>query len=211
MAIYTTYFVCDPEALREGFPAWKPPLAEPLARVSVNPFTGERTTVTTDVPEWDDDDDVESSVPSYQATAITGDYGEYLEQRIPSFVRSQPHACLKGLTTVELQALIAVATGDSSDAPLLMPLHAHPAANACLESVPDLLTKKLRDGDEPALRRIATDWAGLMSTLDYTHNLDGDRVQNDWAIDDAILTVGEIAAVAKKGSDTACMYLLTEW
>lgn len=70
-----------------------------------NPFTGKRTQVSTREPDWSDYDGDDTFEREYQVVAIEGDYGKYLEARLPAGVRAQPHWCPKGLTEVELAPL----------------------------------------------------------------------------------------------------------
>lgn len=209
MAIYTTFFLCEPSELCIAFPGWRLPCAEPVRRARLNPFTGEEITVETREPDWDDVESVEESVPQWTAVEIQGDYETYLERRIPEFVQSHPHWCAKGLTTVELEPLILAATGEEKE--LQMPLHAHPSANACLEEFPAEFVTKLKAADESALTSIAESWAKEMSTPDYTHNGIGERIYDDWTVEDALRAVRPLVELVRRHVDGQSMYLLSEW
>src|SRR5262245_26111796 len=108
MAIYTTFFLCTPEELPGGFPGWRLPLAESVRREVYNPFTGKLSVIETREPEWPDDDSEEPE-REYQVVAIQGSYKDYLEGRLPPFVRACPHWAAKGLTEVDLDPLIKAA------------------------------------------------------------------------------------------------------
>ena len=104
MAIYSTFFLCKPQVLQSGFPGWRPPLPEPISRQVKNPFTGEMMTIKTRVPEWPEDaeDDLDKRIG---VVVGQGRYEDYLEGRLPQFVRGQSHWCAKNLTQVELDPL----------------------------------------------------------------------------------------------------------
>src|SRR5579859_7027686 len=105
MAIYTTFFVCDPQQLVAGFPGWRLPLPKPVKRKFKNPFTGKMMTVETREPEWAEGEGADPMDREYQVVTIEGSYEDYLEGRLPSFVQRQPHWAAKGLTEIELGPL----------------------------------------------------------------------------------------------------------
>src|SRR5215469_16562986 len=105
MAIYTTFFASGPDELLNGFPGWRLPLPEPVRREVYNWITKKNVTIETREPEWPMDESPASPFPSYKAVAIQGNYEDYLEGRLPGFVRSKPHWAAKGLTDIEIEAL----------------------------------------------------------------------------------------------------------
>src|SRR5262249_13358383 len=109
MAIYTTFFLCKPEELPGGFPGWRLPLAKPVRRQFRNQLTGEVSALGPGEPEWPEDAG-EKLGREYRVATIEGLYEDYLEGRLPPFVRSCPHWAAKGLTVVELKPLFK-ATG----------------------------------------------------------------------------------------------------
>lgn len=209
MAIYSTFFLCKPDKLLAGFPAWKLPLPEPVTRTSINPFTRQEMTITSRAPEWDDFDPQDMEMPDYQVVAIEGDYQTYLEQRIPPFVQSQPHWCSKNLTSVELGQLVSAATG-GDEARLTTPLYAHPSLGAGIDQFPVAFTETLIAADESMLRSIAERWAAAMSTPEHTHSVSGKRLYDDWSIDDALALLSPIAQLAMRQAPSQSMYLLYE-
>jgi hypothetical protein len=207
MAIYTTVFLARPLELSAGFPGWKSPLAEPVTRTFMNPFFKTEVTVTTREPEWPES---EAFVPpEYGVVAIQGDYGDYLESRIPAFVRSQHHWCGKGLTSVELDPLIAAAM-DSEDAKLEPALFAHPSWSSALDEFPGAFVARLQEANEFAVRQLAQKWAKAMSDPQHTHSVNGDRLEPDWTMDEALRPLQSLVRLAKMRSDDERMYLLTE-
>jgi hypothetical protein len=86
VAIYTTFFLSDPQQLASGFPGWRAPLPKSVKRQFKNPFSGETSTVETQEPEWADSDGAELTDREYQVVSIEGNYEDYLEGRLPSFV-----------------------------------------------------------------------------------------------------------------------------
>jgi hypothetical protein len=208
MAIHSTFFLCDPAQLPTRFPGWKLPLPEPVTRKSIDPFTREEITITTRAPEWDDFDPAEMRL-DYQVVAIYGDYETYLEQRIPPFVQSQPHWCTNNLTGVELKPLVAVASG-IEETELESALYAHPSLGAGIEQIPSDFVAHLKAADDSSLRAIAEKWATRMSTPEYTHSVSGNRLYNDWAVDDALSILMPIAALAGQQTGDQSMYLLWE-
>src|SRR5262245_1209607 len=107
MAIYTTFFLCHPNELLPSFPGWKEPLAVPVKRTRMNPFTREQVTVVTREPEWNEVGSSELQVPEFEVVSIEGSYARYLEQRIPRSIQLRPHWCAKNLTSIELAPLIS--------------------------------------------------------------------------------------------------------
>jgi hypothetical protein len=92
MAIYTTFFLCKSKDLAKGFPGWRPPLAKPVRREIRNPFTGKLTVIETRAPEWPEDTS-EWPEREHQVAVIRGKYEDYLEGRLPPFVRVPTLGC----------------------------------------------------------------------------------------------------------------------
>lgn len=210
MAIYSTFFLAEPNQLPPAFPDWKLPLPEPVTRTSVNPFTREEVTIATRAPEWEGFDPERMDFPDPQVVAIEGDYQTYLENRIPPFVQSQPHWCAKNLTNVELDPLVAAATG-LDDAKLESALYAHPALGCVIEQFPEHFVAHLKAAADADLSAIARQWAARMSTPEYTHSVSGDRLHDDWSLEDAVNLVNPIAQLVRRHADGQSLYLLIEW
>lgn len=210
MAVYATFFICEPQRLAAGFPGWKLPLSEPVARNILHPFTGEPMTISTREPQRDEDEPDIEEMPEYQIVSIEGDYQTYLEQRIPSFVQTLPHWCAKSLTRVEMSPLAALAM-NQDDVEMEPPLYAHPSVNAGIDQFPIGFPQRLQVADQDMLQSLAKRWAAHMSTSDYTHSVDGDRVSDDWSVDEARGLLEEIVALSRRATSDHAMYLLNEW
>jgi hypothetical protein len=206
VAIYTTFFLCNPEQLASGFPGWLPPLPKPVKRQFNNPFTGETTTVETREPEWPETEHAEMMDRDYQVVAIEGNYEDYLEGRLPPFVQRQPHWAAKGLTEIELSPL-AQALG--LEAKFECPLYGPPSLGAGLEELPSELVPKLGSLDQRGLQAVAEKWAASMSTPEYTHSVSGQKLNDGWTATDAIEILQPLVALARKGPGQR-MYLLIE-
>jgi len=209
IAIYSTFFNCEPQELLTGFPGWKPPLPQPVIRKRSNPFSGEEILVETREPNWENMEPVDLPIEEVGVVAAEGDYGSYLEQRIPQFVRSVPHWCSKNLTQVELDPLIIEATG-LDDSGLETPLFAHPSLGVGIGQVPDSCVQWLKAADESTLVSIAERWAAKMSSEEFTHSVTGDRVADDWTPGEAIALLEPIADLARRITGSQGLYLLVE-
>jgi hypothetical protein len=209
MAIYSTFFLARPIDLLSGFPDWKPPLPKPIVRHVKNPFTGEAMTVTTNAPDWDDVESEDHQLSEIRVVAGSGDYDAYLEGRVPEFVRQSPHSCLKNLTNIDIEPLVAAATGRAV-AQLQSAIFAPPTKRSLVLAIPDELVAALATVDEPSLRRIAEAWAAELSTPDYTHASDGQRISDDRTTDEMLEIVNFLASLARCRTDGHCMYLLLE-
>lgn len=209
MAIYSTFFLSEPVQLPAGFPGWKLPLPEPVTRKLINPFTREEMTITTRAPEWDDFDPENMEMPEYQVVAIEGDYQTYLQQRIPPFVQSRLHWCAKNLTSVELEPLVAVVL-DDDEIRLESALYAHPSLGCGIEQFPDDFVARIKTAGDSSLHAVAEKWAARMSTPEHTHAVSGERLEDDWTVDDALTILKPIVELARKQADGQSMYLLME-
>ena len=209
MAIYSTFFLSAPDQLHPGFPEWRLPLPQPVTRKTINPFTREDMTIQTRAPEWDDVDPNDPLFPEMAVVAIEGDYQAYLERRLPPFIQSQPHWCSKGLTLVELDPLIGIVTG-IDETRLETPLYAHPSLGSGIDQFPNDFLEHLTAADEAAITAIAEKWAATMSTPEYTHSIDGNRLSEGWTVEDASGILSNIAELARRQEAGQSMYLLTE-
>lgn len=204
MAIYSTFFIANPDTLLSNFPGWKLPLDKPVNREIVD-FFGEKRIIETREPLWDDDVPEVALSTEYGVIAIEGDYTAYLESRIPLFVRNAPHWCSKGLTNVELDPLGELTDGKPA---LEEGLFAHPSRSAHLL----VFRPPIVDGILKAPQQLAQRWAAHMSTPEYTHSADGsDRLEEDWTEDDARSVLTPLGDLAKKARPGQCLYLLLEW
>jgi hypothetical protein len=208
VAIYSTFFLCKPEELSSGFPGWRPPLAEPVGREITNPFTGKTVTIETRAPEWPDDVDAEQFADTeFAVVAMQGNYEDYLENRLRQFVRTRPHWCAKGLTSVELDALAEAANLPTA---LEDALFSPPATGAVLQRIPPALLKKLLELDDVGLEKIGTCWASLMSAREHTHSATGVKLNDGWMIGDAHEILQPVVALARQGDGEHGLYLLIE-
>jgi hypothetical protein len=207
VAIYTTFFVCNPEQLAAGFLGWQPPLPNPVKRSFNDPFTGETTTIETREPEWPQDEGIELMEREYQVVSIEGSYADYLEARLPPFVRAQPHWCAKNLTEVELRPL-AEAAGVA--AKFECPLYAPPSLGAGLQEISSELCRKLSALGPDGLTAIASQWAATMSAPEYTHSVSGVKLSEGWTDDEPLSVLKPVTALARQMTGGNRMYLLIE-
>jgi hypothetical protein len=207
VAIYTTFFVCDPKQLVAGFQGWRLPLPKPVKHEVKNPFTGESITVETREPEWPENEGVDPIDREYRVVAIEGDYKDYLEGRLPPFVRRHPHWAAKGLTEIELTPL-AQALGIA--AKFECPLYGPPSSGAVLRELPSELPTKLASLDGNGLKAVATKWAATMSTREYTHSVTGVKLNDGWAPSEAMEILQPIVDLAQQTAIGQRVYLLIE-
>jgi hypothetical protein len=205
MAIYSTFFLAKPRDLGRGFPGWKPPLPKPVQRTFKNPFTGEVKTIESTAPEWPDEDDGWSRAP--QVVGITGDYEDYLEGRVPRFVRDRPHWCAKGLTEVELKPL-----GQALDIEpaLATALYGPPPAGAIIDRIRPELVSALESLEKNEVKAVARRWAATMSSRDFTHSVTGNRISDGWRVGDALDILEPLIDLARERAEGEFMYLLVE-
>jgi hypothetical protein len=204
VAVYSTFFVADSDALLSGFPGWKLPLDKSIQR-EITDFFGEKRTIETREPLWEDVVPSQDPVPDYGVVAIEGDYAAYLEARLPAFVRKAPHWCSKGLTNVELDPLGELTDGKPA---LEEALFAHPSCCGHLLVFRQLIVESILK----APQQLAQKWAARMSTPEYTHSAErSNRLQDDWSVDDALRILGPLGQLVKKASPGQRLYLLLEW
>jgi hypothetical protein len=204
VAVYSTFFVAAPDALRSGFPGWKLPLDKPVQR-DITDFFGEKRTIETREPLWDDVVPGQEPVPEYSVVAIEGDYAAYLEARLPALVRKAPHWCSKGLTNVEVDPVGELTDGKPA---LEEALFAHPSRSAHLL----VFRQSIVDGILKSPQELGQKWAARMSTPEYTHSADGsNRLQDDWSVDDALGILRPLSDLATKATPGQRLYLLLEW
>lgn len=207
MAIYSTLFVAERGAISAGFPGWKEPLRAPRKRVAVNPFTREKMVIESTEPDWDGYDPAEAEPPEFGVKMIAGDYAQYLESRIPPWVRAQPHECLKGIMGIELGELVKVLIGGDT-ATLPTALYSPPDSTAALDVFPDAATARLRGLAD--LGDVARQWATAMSHPDHTHSATGTRLEPDWTEATALSILEPLHGLAQRTSDGSSVYLLVE-
>jgi hypothetical protein len=203
MGIYTTFFLCEPAELPGGFPGWRLPLAEPVRREVHDPFTGELLVVESRVPEWPEDA-FEGTELNYQVVVIEGSYQDYLEDRLPPFVRSCPHWAAKGLTDIELAPLLEAVDLSAS---LEQPIYAPPPYVYTVQQLPAGFLSKLLSLDQ---QEVARKWASAMSTPEQTHSVSGNRLREDWTVGEALEFLRQLADLASKASAGQQMFLLIE-
>lgn len=202
MAIYSTFFVCRPDELPAGFPGWKLPLDKPVLREMRNPFTGQTTVIETREPDWPEEEMSDESLPEIQVVAIQGNYQDYLENRLPKFVRQCQHWAAKGLTQVELGPLLeAIGVPSAFDTPICGP----PSAGAWILGFPQQFPVALAALD---LNAAAAKWAEMMSTPEYTHSVSGVKLSDGWTTDDALELLRPIAALTQTMNPGQQLYVL---
>lgn len=209
MAIYSTFFVCKLEDLLSGFRGWKLPLPKPVRREVMNPFTRKPMTIESRCPDWPDtDDETDDEIGSARVVVgMQGRYEDYLEGRLPSLVRDCPHACLKNLTQIELEAL-----GEAAEV--------HPAIEDALYSPPPHATElfqirpelisKLISLDNSGIDLIAKLWAEIMSGPDHTHSVSGMKLSDGWQVSDAKEILQPIVDLARRAAGEQAVYVLIE-
>lgn len=210
MAVYSTFFTSDPSDLLSGFPDWKRPLEQPQKRIVHNPFTSAQMTIETREPEWEDVDSGDFQFPEMQVVTNQGDYGEYLEQRIPPFVRSRPHWCSKSLSSVELEPLVAVVTA-VEEPRLEVPLYAHPSLSSMLEQFPLEFVAMIKQFSSGELEKIARVWAETMSSPDFTNSVSGEKLSEGWTVAEATCILTPIVDLARSATGDQRLYVLNEW
>jgi hypothetical protein len=206
MAIYTTFFLCKPEELPVGFPGWRLPLAKPVRRKVRNPFTGKMVVIESREPKWPKGAGDEPD-RDYQVVAIEGPYEDYLEDRLPPFVRGCSHWAAKGLTEVELKPFLESAGVDDRLEPAI---YSPPSSSAMVQQLPTELLTKLGSLNQRGLRSVAKRWAAVMSTPEYTHSVSGIKISDGWTVSDAMEIVQPIVELARKAASGQRMYLLIE-
>src|SRR5262249_26464704 len=77
-----------------------------------NPFTKQPVTYDSWEPEEDDAGDA-ARLPRRVVTAIQGDYGAFLESRLPDRVRTLPHLALKSVLSPHVDELLGLLTKES--------------------------------------------------------------------------------------------------
>jgi hypothetical protein len=141
-------------------------------------------------------------------TEVRGRYEDFLENRLPAFVKSKPHWCTKGLTDLELGPLGQAA---GHEAVLETALYCPPPPGAALFKVRSDLVSSLVAMGQGALQAVAENWAKIMSQPCYTHSASGRRLHPDWEASYALGVIQAITAIAKNRGDENDLYLLIEW
>jgi hypothetical protein len=203
MAIYTTFFLCRPDELPDGFPGWRLPLATPVRREARNPFTGKVVVVESREPQWPEDAS-EDTTAEYHVVAIEGSYEDYLEARLPPFVRACPHWAAKGLTEVDLAPLLE---GAGAPGEMACPLYAPPSSGAMLQQLPSGFLAALPSLDRNA---VARRWAAALSTPEHTHTISGVKLSDGWTPAEALDVLEPLAALVRRAAEGQQLYLLTE-
>lgn len=166
-------------------------------------FTGELSVVETCVPEWPEDASEETE-RTYQVVVIEGSYEEYLQDRLPPFIRSCPHWAAKGLTEIELTPLLeAVGVSAAIDFPIYGP----PSSGATIQQLPAEFLAKATSLDQ---QKVAQKWAAAMSTPEYTHAVSGQKLYDGWTAGEALELLQPLVDLARKASAGQQMYLLIE-
>src|SRR5262249_28346600 len=143
------------------------------------PLTGKVSVVETREPEWPEDVG-EEPTRDYQVVKIEGSYEEYLEGRLPPYVRACPHWAAKGLTEVELGPLFEAAgvAGSPEDA-----IYSPPSPGAFVQQLPSEFLARLGSLDQMGVSRR---WAAAMSTPEHTHSASGVKLSDGWTTTEAL-------------------------
>ncbi len=72
MGYESSLFLATPSDIERIFVKWKPAIFPPRVVEALNPFTNEMTTVTVEVEEYDEDEDVDGAVSWEQISALGG-------------------------------------------------------------------------------------------------------------------------------------------
>jgi hypothetical protein len=209
MAIYSTIFLCSDGELTDCFPGMKPALAEPVARWVTDPFTGEERQIITREPEWDEQE-TDLSPPDFQVVTGHGDYQKYLESRLPPSLKELPYWASKNLTSVQLDPVLRAVLSEEG-AKLEPALFAPPSQGKFIEVFPKEFPVVLSEADAERVNEFAWEWASTMSTPEYTHSVAGERVHDNWTVEDALVLLHPIVDLAKKFTQRQCMYILIEF
>jgi hypothetical protein len=204
MAVYTTFFLCEPTTLVDGFPGWRVPLEEPVRREIRNPFTGELMVIQSREPEWPENNMDEVPDLNYQAITIEGSYEDYLEARLPPFVHRHPHWAAKELTPAELEPLLDILDVQGRLEPAI---YSPPLSGNAIEEFPAEFLAKLKSIDA---RAAAERWAAALSTPEYTHSVSGVKLSGGWTAREAFDILKPIVSLGLKATPAQRMYLLTE-
>jgi hypothetical protein len=203
MAVYTTFFLATPDELLDGFPRWKLPLPHPVRRDWRHPFTKQVVSIETREPEWPDEARP-IQPPQFRVAQITGRYEDFLEARLPTFVRGRIHWAVKGLTDIEIEPLLkALGTAPK----LEFPIYAPPPNTAVLREFPADFIAKLNRADRAV---VAKRWATEMSGPDYTHTIGGMNISGGWTTVQGLDVLNRIASLASRAEAEQRMYLLIE-
>jgi hypothetical protein len=203
MAIYTTFFLCVPKELHSGFPGWKKPLAKPVRREVRNFLTGQLIAIQTREPEWGDEESDEPQPPR-RVVSIKGRYKDYLETRLPPFVRDCPHWAAKDLTELEISPLIEAVGLRSGLEPAL---YSPPSRSGFVQVFPSAFPTTLGTIDQP---HVAHAWAAVMSSPEYAETADGEMVSDGWTATTALSVLKPLTALAERATKGQRLYLLTE-
>ena len=209
MAIYSTFFLCSEDELKAFFPEMRPALEEAVEILITDPSTGEKVKVLTREPEWDDLD-TELPPPDVQVVAGHGDYQEYLESRLPGSLKQIPHWPSKNLTPLELDPLVKAVLGDES-AELKPALFSPPSQGRFVSEFPVTFTRVLSIAEDDRVSEFAIEWSSTMSSHEFTHSIAGERIYEDWTIEDALVVINPILELVKKLNQGQRMYLLVEF
>jgi hypothetical protein len=207
MAIYSTFFSCSHAELLEGFPDWRPPLAVPRKREMRNPFTKRISIVETYEPEWPEEKAPVETSFARRVIAVSGNYADYLEGRLPPFVQERPHWCAKGLTEGELGPLGELC----GPKPVVeVALYCRPPSSKTLYRLqPDLLSKML-GVEKSSLDSIARDWAATMSSPERTHSVTGIKLNEGWQTSYAMSIMEQLIGLKEQDHQND-LFLLLEW
>jgi hypothetical protein len=150
------------------------------------------------------DDGDTLSMPQYQAVTINVPYEQYLESRLPDFVRQLPHWASKGLLSTEFGPLLAT-IGFHEE--LDIPIYGPPSTGDVVEEFPADFLARFAISD---LANVAKQWAAIKSTPEHTHSVSGKRIYDDWTPSQAMEILNPMLGLARASNGSQRLYLLTE-
>ncbi|MBX9737208.1 MAG: hypothetical protein K2X32_09810 [Phycisphaerales bacterium] len=186
MGIYSTFFLASPADLPKALPGWKLPLALPVRRQRINPFTGASTWLESCEPDWPEDHEDLGEVGC--TTGLTGFANWSVEELQSIYLRP---LC---------KALDLPATFEHA-------MYCPPSLAATLEVMPDRFLLKLRTMDVHA---IAAHWAAALSADEYTHSISGERVWSGYSTAETEEILRSLVMLAQKATSRQSLYLLLE-
>ena len=201
MAVYTTFLAATSEELEAAFPGWFKPLAKPVKRTTINPFTKKPQTYDSREPE----DALRPSAPASRPVVVAtqGDYQAYLRDRLPPGVHALPKLAAKGVLSTHVEQLLAV-VGTRAEEPLLpalFPPGGSQATGKTLDVLPGWGVEALASLSDGALPQIG----------EQLVKAEGWFADEGWAVKDCTWLLGELRSVALRAREgQRALYLLTE-
>ena len=203
MAIYTTFFAATAEELEVAFPGWLKPLAKPVKKTSINPFTKQPVTY----DSWEPDEALHAPAPVPAprpvVVAIQGDYTAYLHDRLPTGMHALPKLAAKGVLSPHVEQLLAAVAKRPEErlVPALFPPGGSAGNSKTLDALPDWGVAALAGVPDEVLPQLG----------EQLVQAKGWFADEKWAAKDCIRLLGELRSVALKAREgQRALYLFTE-